>query len=360
MAVEQNSLIENHSIGIVNVAVAVIYYQDQYLLGFRAASQHQGNRYEFVGGKIDAHETATQALIREVSEETGLDIANNTAVKLGRLHHDYGDKRVCLQVYCIEVTPQQYEQYRNLSQGLESQKLTWVDKVKLLAGDYDLPAANKTILTWLQLPTQISITYPLAHFNDATNPIAAWVQYHQQHLAADAWVYIRIKETAAEDSIKQLLDLRPDIKAIVPNELPVEKSDNAVIKCQIVAGHSTQTQLMQWPSSIVGSDITCPVIASSLPLIVSCHDKESIAIANQLAQARLRHQLPPVIGLFLSPVEDTQTHPDTPSLGWQAWSKLAELADVPVIGLGGLSPLMSEQAMLHGGIAIAGIRQFFK
>ena len=83
---------------IVNVAVAVIYYQHQYLLGFRNASQHQGNRYEFVGGKIDANETAQKALIREVAEETGIDIANNTAVKLGRLHHDYGDKQVCLQV----------------------------------------------------------------------------------------------------------------------------------------------------------------------------------------------------------------------------------------------------------------------
>ena len=112
----------------------------------------------------------------------------------------------------------------------------------------------------------------MEHFNNTSNPIAAWLQYHQEHLQIGAWVYIRIKETAAEDSIKQLLDLRPDIKAIVPNELPIEKSDNAVIKCQIVAGHLTQTQLMQWPSSIVGSDITYPVIASSLPLIVSCHE----------------------------------------------------------------------------------------
>lgn len=360
MAVEQNSLIENHSIAIVNVAVAVIHYQDQYLLGFRAASQHQGNRYEFVGGKIDAHETATQALIREVSEETGIDIANNTAVKLGRLHHDYGDKRVCLQVYRIEVTAQQYEQYKNLSHGLEGQKLTWVDKVKLLAGDYDLPAANKTILAWLQLPTQISITYPLEHFNNASNPMAAWLQYHQEHLQVGAWVYTRIKKAGTEENIQQLLHLRPDIKAIVPDNFHTGKSVNTVISRQIVAGHLTQTQLMQCSSGIVGSDIACPVITLSLPLIVSCHDKESIDTANQLAKARLKQQLSPVIGIFLAPVECTQTHPDTPPLGWQAWSELAVLADMPVIGLGGLSPMMYKKAMLHGGVAVAGIRQFFR
>ncbi len=360
MAVEQNSFIENHSIATVNVAVAVIHYQDQYLLGFRAASQHQGNRYEFVGGKINAHETATQALIREVSEETGIDIANNTAVKLGRLHHDYGDKRVCLQVYRIEVTTQQYEQYKNLSHGLEGQKLTWVDKVKLLAGDYDLPAANKMILAWLQLPTQISVTYPLAHFNNASNPMAAWLQYHQEHLQVGAWVYTRIKKSGTEENIQQLLHLRPDIKAIVPNGLSMDKLEDTVINHKIVAGHLTQTQLMQCSNGIAKKDIPDFIIASSLPLIVSCHDKESIDAANQLVKARLKQQLSPVIGVFLAPVKCTQTHPDTPPLGWQVWSALAALADMPVIGLGGLSPMMYEQTVLNGGVAIAGIRHFFK
>lgn len=68
---------------VVNVAVAVIHFNKQYLLGFRQASQHQGNRYEFVGGKIEPNETPAQGLIREVHEEIGLDIAQNTAVKMG-------------------------------------------------------------------------------------------------------------------------------------------------------------------------------------------------------------------------------------------------------------------------------------
>ena len=96
------------------------------------------------------------------------------------------------------------------------------------------------------------------------------------------------------------------------------------------------------------------------PLIISCHDAQSIAAANKLAHRRLEQQLPPVIGIFLSPVLATQTHPDTEPLGWQAWSILAELADMPVIGLGGLSPVMRAQAEQYGGIAVAGIRQFLR
>lgn len=61
---------------------------------------------------------------------------------------------------------------------------------------------------------------------------------------------------------------------------------------------------------------------------------------------------------LLSPVLTTQTHPETVPLGWEAWSALAQLADMPVIGLGGLVPSMIDQALAHGGVSVAGIRQF--
>ncbi len=369
---DENKVSETKAITVVNVAVAVIYYENQYLLGFRDGSQHQGNRYEFVGGKIDGHETDKQALIREVAEETGIDIASNIAVKLGRLHHDYGDKQVCLQVYKVALSAQQYEAHKHRKQGLEGQALTWVDKSKLLTGDYHLPAANKTILAWLRLPAQIAITYPLAHFNDAADSAAAWLQYHVAHLKQDAWVYIRPKATNTEDSVQQLLRLRPDIHAIVPDALIDKLSDvlnsneanEIAINRQIVASHLTQTQLMQWSDSHQSKDVSdCSTFlshSSSYPLIVSCHDAESIDAANQLAHMRLEQQLPPVIGMFLSPVFVTQSHPETAPLGWQAWAELAALADMPVIGLGGLSPVMSARAEQYGGVAVAGIRHFFQ
>ncbi|WP_201565479.1 NUDIX domain-containing protein [Psychrobacter sp. CMS30] len=373
---DENKASETKAITVVNVAVAVIYYENQYLLGFRDGSQHQGNRYEFVGGKIDSHETAKQALIREVAEETGIDITSNIAVKLGRLHHDYGDKQVCLQVYKVALSAQQYEAHKHRKQGLEGQALTWVDKSKLLAGGYHLPAANKTILAWLRLPAQIAITYPLAHFNDAADSAAAWLQYHVAHLKQDAWVYIRPKATDTEDSVQQLLRLRPDIHAIVPDALTDKltealthvlnsnEANEIAINRQIVASHLTQTQLMQWSNSHQSKDVSdCNNAlshSSSYPLIVSCHDAESIDAANQLAHMRLEQQLPPVIGMFLSPVFVTQSHPETAPLGWQAWAELAVLADMPVIALGGLSPVMSARAEQYGGIAVAGIRQFFQ
>ena len=373
---------------IVQVAVAVIYYQDQYLLGYRDSSQHQGDRYEFVGGKIEPHETASQALIREVGEETGIDIQDNIIVKLGRLHHDYGDKQVSLQVYHIELTAQQYAQHQHQDVGLEGQMLAWVDKSALLDGKYPLPAANQTILAWLMLPTQMSITYPLAHFsarsgqdnNQEDDPVtaaaaAAWLNHHQTALKQDAWVYVRLKGAKAGLSdpdhqaqlIVKLIAIRPDIHVVLPHAdaAPIDK---CVASVQIKACCLTHRDLMQWACDPTRSSFSSSPQAESSPsqadadvlrpLIISCHDTDSILAANRLAATRLSHQQAPVIGIFLSPVLPTQTHPDTPALGWEAWAKMAALADVPVIALGGLSPTMATQAASHGALSIAGIRRF--
>ncbi|ERL55049.1 NUDIX domain-containing protein [Psychrobacter aquaticus] len=355
---------------IVNVAIAVIYHKEQYLLGFRHAAQHQGNRYEFVGGKIDTNESAEQAVIREVAEETGIAIQDNTMVKLGRLHHDYGDKQVSLAVYKIELTAAQYKQHKPCQHGLEGQALAWVDKGDLLAGKYHLPAANKTILTWLSLPTNIAITYPLAHFSAHPDPAAAWLQYHQETLAADTWIYIRIKDTGAKNLAAQLMDIRPDILAIVPEQderqsLTTEdstKMPDVNASEQIVANHLTHAALMQWFDGNFDSNkdafASDQLLSHDRPLIVSCHDIASIRAANKLANLRLQQVLPPVIAAFLSPILATQTHPNTEPLGWESWSVLAQLADMPIIGLGGLSPAMIDQVLAHGGVSVAGIREF--
>jgi 8-oxo-dGTP diphosphatase len=385
-------LLATIKVASVNVAVAVIHYQQHYLLGFRNSAQHQGDRYEFVGGKIDANESATQALIREVAEEVGIDISANTAVKLGRLYHDYGDKRVCLQVYKVELSYAQYQQHKTSRYGLEGQALTWVDKAVLLAGHYRLPAANQTILTWLQLPSHLVISYPLAHFDSQKNIGEAWLSYHQQHIVKNAWVYIRTKaalldNSAADDKIEQLLiaeqsiaeqllQLRPDIKVLLANT-----ANNATD--QVVAYHLSHSELMHGynvydanntrnheyrsvQADLGGSNLIDGIREQQLsakslsakPLIISCHDKDSIITANQLAAQRIQQQRPPVIAIFLSPVLVTQTHPDDKPLGWEAWSSLAQLADMPVIALGGLSPTMSQHAAQYGAISIAGIQQF--
>ena len=65
----------NHtsSTKLVNVALAVVRNTEgRLLIGRRADQVHQGGLLEFPGGKIEIGESAADAMVRELKEETGL------------------------------------------------------------------------------------------------------------------------------------------------------------------------------------------------------------------------------------------------------------------------------------------------
>ena len=134
---------------ITPVSVALLRYGDEFLLARRHAHQHQGDKLEFVGGKIEPNETPQIALIREVGEELGLDICANTIHELGQICHDYGDRLVKLYVYKIVLTNSQYLDFKDKKIGLDNQALLWLDKTTLLQSAKRLPQANWQILAWL-------------------------------------------------------------------------------------------------------------------------------------------------------------------------------------------------------------------
>lgn len=126
----------------VQVAAAVIQLGDLVLIAQRPQQAHQGGKWEFPGGKIEAGESAWQALARELHEELG--ILPLVGEPLLTLSHDYGDKRVKLFFYRVtEITGQ--------AQGLEGQEVRWVRLREL--PQYEFPAANQPVLQALLQPT---------------------------------------------------------------------------------------------------------------------------------------------------------------------------------------------------------------
>ena len=82
--------------------------------------------------------------------------------------------------------------------------------------------------------------------------------------------------------------------------------------------------------------------------IAACHDAVSLQHAHQIG----------CDAVFLSPVNITETHPETKVLGWDGFAELAEKSDIPVFALGGVVPTDLEQAQKHHAYGLAGIRQF--
>ena len=117
------------------------------LIARRADHLHQGGLWEFPGGKVEAGETLTQALARELREELAIKV--QSIESLIQIQHDYSDTSVLLDVCLVD-------DFTGIAQGNEGQPIRWVDTADL--NNYDFPAANRPIITALQLPNVMMIT----------------------------------------------------------------------------------------------------------------------------------------------------------------------------------------------------------
>lgn len=120
----------------VHVAVGVILNaQRDVLITRRAADAHQGNLWEFPGGKVESGETVGQALERELQEELGIVVLRS--VPLLSIPHQYSDKSVLLDVHVVS-------RFSGDPQPLEGQPMRWVAANAL--SDYAFPVANLPIV----------------------------------------------------------------------------------------------------------------------------------------------------------------------------------------------------------------------
>jgi 8-oxo-dGTP diphosphatase len=121
---------------VVHVAVGVVVNRDRHVLvAKRHDSQHQGGLWEFPGGKVAAGESVQQALKRELQEEVNITVRECAA--LLKIPHDYGDKKVLLDVWYVQV-------FAGEARGCEGQPVRWVSLADMAALEF--PAANQAIL----------------------------------------------------------------------------------------------------------------------------------------------------------------------------------------------------------------------
>ncbi len=117
------------------VAAIIVDAQQRVLIARRPEHLHQGGLWEFPGGKLEAGETALQALQREIREELALDVID--AFLFQQIAHDYPDKSVLLEFW-------QVTQFSGEPRGLEGQPIAWVEAQALR--NYAFPAANVPVV----------------------------------------------------------------------------------------------------------------------------------------------------------------------------------------------------------------------
>jgi len=134
----------------IHVAIALLFHQNQVLVGWREAKQHQGNKHEFPGGKVEEGETPLQSCRREIQEEVGIDI--ELWHPFDFIRHEYEDVIVHLHLFHASVAEAQLAQIQ--------QPWKWYSREQLQ--QLNFPKANAVILKKLLWPQMIKISSDLA------------------------------------------------------------------------------------------------------------------------------------------------------------------------------------------------------
>ncbi len=121
-------------------AVALVDQDGRVLLARRPLHKQMGGLWEFPGGKVEIGERPEAALIRELKEELGIDVAESCLAPLTFASHAYDDFHLLMPLYVCR-------RWQGQAKGLEGQELAWVRPLKLR--DYQMPPADVPLIPHL-------------------------------------------------------------------------------------------------------------------------------------------------------------------------------------------------------------------
>ena len=312
MNVDQTQLPISIVIGIVKNEMG------QFFISRRDETAHQGGFWEFAGGKVEHGETLHAALARELKEEIGIEMHH--AMPLIGFRHAYDDRVVHLHVFSVT-------DFTGEVVSCAGQESAWVSLNEL--SGYTFPAANRVILTALNLPPYYAI------LDDSEGDLDAQLT----HLLAQniTLIQARLKKTTRQEADHFLRKAYPICRA-------------AGVKLLVNSGIENAFSLLSDGVHLTRIDL---LERRSRPdnvkwLSASCHNQLELEHAQKIG----------VDFAVLSPVWETASHPQAKTLGWVGFSELASLYAMPIYALGGLKKSQLTTAYYAGAQGICGIRAF--
>ena len=122
-------------------AVALVDADGRILLAQRPAGKPLAGLWEFPGGKLNPGETPEMALIRELSEELGIDVAASCLAPFTFASYTYPDFHLLMPLYICR-------KWSGIPIAREGQRLAWVRPDRL--GDYPMPPADPPLVAMLR------------------------------------------------------------------------------------------------------------------------------------------------------------------------------------------------------------------
>ncbi len=123
------------------VAVALVDADGRVLISQRPEGKALAGLWEFPGGKLEAGERPETALIRELKEELGIDVAESCLAPLTFASHAYPDFHLLMPLYVCR-------RWKGQVAAQEGQMIKWV-RPKALR-DYPMPPADIPLIPHLE------------------------------------------------------------------------------------------------------------------------------------------------------------------------------------------------------------------
>jgi 8-oxo-dGTP diphosphatase len=118
---------------VLVAACALVDVDGRVLLARRPSGRSMAGLWEFPGGKVEEGERPEEALIREMSEELGITIAEACLAPLTFASHTYETFHLLMPLYACR-------RWQGVVTALEGQELAWVRPNRM--GDYPMPPAD--------------------------------------------------------------------------------------------------------------------------------------------------------------------------------------------------------------------------
>ncbi len=122
-------------------ACALVDTDGRVLLTRRPEGKKMAGLWEFPGGKLDPGETPEAALIRELKEEIGIDVAAACLAPFAFASHPYDHFHLLMPLYLCR-------RWKGTPKPRENQTLAWVRAQKL--AEYEMPPADKPLIPLLR------------------------------------------------------------------------------------------------------------------------------------------------------------------------------------------------------------------
>jgi len=304
----------------IKAVVGVLHNsKGQLLIAKRQDHQFMPGFWELPGGKIKNGESLEQAMTRELNEELNIQV-----IKLSirqSMCHQYKDRMVELNIYNID-------EYKNSPIGAEGQEINWVNIDKLT--NYELLPTMKAFYNSVVLPNKYWITPSSNHQSDE------WINKFEQKLISDiTLIQLRSKTPLDVSFVKSLHHQCQQNNVKLLLNTPNKTFDESY--CD--GWHITTNEMFKLDSRPCADDKL---------LGASTHNLEEALTAQKLGADFV----------VISPVQATQTHPDTIPIGWDTAQEVVNKLNIPVYFLGGMTLNDLDKALKLGAQGIAGVSAF--